>query len=63
MPYNLPKYSAQNFSIGPCVVYMGNFCTTGAACVPDVDVGGINSGATLTTTREKTEIFLGFPLL
>jgi hypothetical protein len=62
MPYNLPKYSAQNFSIGPCVVYMGNFCTTGlATCEPQVDVGGVNSGATLTTTREKTEVFQGFP--
>lgn len=62
MPYNLPKYSAQNFSIGPCVVYMGNFCTSGlATCEPQVDVGGVNSGATLTTTREKTEVFQGFP--
>jgi len=62
MPYNLPKYSAQNFSIGPCVVYMGNFCTSGlATCEPSVDVGGVNSGATLTTTREKTEVFQGFP--
>lgn len=26
-----------------------------------VDVGGVNSGATLTTTREKTEVFQGFP--
>jgi len=62
MPYNLPKYSAQNFSIGPCVVYMGNFCTSGlATCEPNVDVGGVNSGATLTTTREKTEVYQGFP--
>lgn len=61
MPYNLPKYNTSRFSIGPCVVYMGDFCTTGAACTPDTDVGAVNSGAALTTTREKTEIFQGFP--
>lgn len=31
MPYNLPKYSANRFSIGPCVVYMGPFRTVGGA--------------------------------
>ena len=38
---------------------MGAFTTSGGA--PSVDVGAIQSGAALTTTREKTEIFQGFP--
>jgi hypothetical protein len=31
MPYNLPKYSANKFSIGPCVVYMGPFTVSAGA--------------------------------
>lgn len=59
MPYSLPKYNTSRFSIGPAVVYMGPFLTTDGE--PTIDVGGLQAGATLSTTREKTEVFQGFP--
>lgn len=56
MPYNLPSFDTNRFSIGPCIVYLG-----AAGSTPTVDVGAVESGATLTTTRTKEEIFQGFP--
>ena len=56
MPYNLPSYDTTRFSIGPCLLYLG-----AAGATPSVDVGAVESGATLTTTRTKEEIFQGFP--
>jgi hypothetical protein len=56
MPYNLPSYDTSRFSIGPCVIYLGAAGTT-----PTVDVGAVESGAELVTTRTKEEIFQGFP--
>ena len=56
MPYNLPQFDTNRFSIGPCVIYLG-----AAGSTPTIDVGAVESGATLTTTRAKEEIFQGFP--
>ena len=56
MPYNLPSYDTNRLSIGPGVIYLGPAGTT-----PTVDVGAVESGATLTTTRTKEEVFQGFP--
>jgi len=56
MPYNLPSYDVNRLSIGPCIIYLGAAGTT-----PTVDVGAVESGATLTTTRTKEEVFQGFP--
>lgn len=56
MPYNLPSYDTTRFSIGPCVIYLG-----AAGSTPTVDVGAVEAGSVLTTTRTKEEIFQGFP--
>ena len=56
MPYNLPSYDTNRLSIGPCVLYIGP-----AGATPTVDVGAVEAGASLTTTRTKEDIFQGFP--
>ena len=56
MPYNLPQFTTTRMSIGPAVLYIGP-----SGATPTVDVGAVESGATLTTTRTKEDIFQGFP--
>lgn len=59
MPYSLPEYNVNRISIGPCVIYLGEYGTSGNT--PTVDVGAVEAGATLSTTRDKEEVFQGFP--
>lgn len=56
MPYNLPSYDTNRFSFGPGVLKLGTTGTT-----PTTDVGAVQSGATLTLTRELLEVPQGSP--
>ncbi len=51
MPYNLPQFDTNRMSIGPCVLYIGPSGTT-----PTVDVGAVESGAVLSSTRTKEDV-------
>ena len=61
---NLPNYQINRFSIGPAVIYMANW-QPGILPVkpgdPGTDVGAVRPGSTFTTSRDKVEVYQGFP--
>lgn len=56
MAFNVPVYDTNKFSIGPGVLYIGPVGTE-----PTVDIGAVRSGMSITTTREKVDVFQGIP--
>lgn len=56
MAYNVPTYHTQDFSFGPCVIYLGPVGVT-----PTTDIGAVRSGATYEVTRTLVDINQGNP--
>lgn len=52
--FNIPGYTADNFSFGPGVLFVGPVGAT-----PTVDVGAVKAGAELAVTREILEMRQG----
>lgn len=56
MAWNMPTYDTDEYTFGPCIVYMGATGTT-----PTTDIGAVKGNTELTVNKEILEIKQGSP--
>ena len=56
MAWNMPTYDTDNYTFGPCVIYIG---ATGAT--PATDIGAVKGNTEVTVSKEVLEISQGSP--
>jgi len=56
MAWNMPSYNTDNYTFGPCVIYIGS---TGAT--PATDIGAVKGNTEVTVSKEVLEISQGSP--
>ena len=56
MAWNMPTYNTDNYTFGPCVIYIGEVGST-----PSTDVGAVRGNTELSVTKEILEIKQGSP--
>lgn len=56
MAWNLPTYDTDNYSFGPCIIFIGSVGTT-----PVTDIGAVQGNTEITVSKEVLEIKQGSP--
>ena len=56
MAWNMPSYNTDNYTFGPCIVYIGATGTT-----PVTDIGAVKGNTEVTVNKEILEISQGSP--
>ena len=56
MAWNMPSYNTDNYTFGPCIVYIGATGTT-----PLTDIGAVKGNTEVTVNKEILEISQGSP--